>query len=121
MLVYRFQSNDCAPNTGAALRAQLTGRLTTNQQRFGFLYYRAVTVGTSATLVVQDGNCISERRFHSRLKPCDAVTFVHFPNRPLISSNAPISRARLSASSSNSVRGRMSAATRSSSMIPALV
>ena len=49
-------------------------------------------------LVVHAGDRISDRIFHSRLNPCDAVTAVHVPNLPLIASSAPISRSRLAVS-----------------------
>lgn len=69
--------------------------------------------------VVHAGERISDRIFHSRLNPCDAVTAVQVPNLPLIVSKATISRSRFAVSYSNSVRGRLSSGSRSSSMMPA--
>ncbi len=40
--------------------------------------------------VVHAGERISDRIFHSRLNPCDAVTAVHVPNLPFIASRAPV-------------------------------
>ena len=50
----------------------------------------ARTIGTSSNRVVHAGDRFPARNFHSRRKPCDAVTAVHFPYRPLISSSAAI-------------------------------
>lgn len=81
---------------------------------------QACTIGTSSMPVVQDRDLFSARIFHSRLNFCAAGAAVSFPNLALNSSSAIISRSRRSTSPSNSVLGRSSAATRSSSMIPPL-
>lgn len=75
-------------------------------------------------LVVHIGDRISDRIFHSRVSPSDAVTAVTavtVPNLPLTVSRASIRRSRLAVSASNSARGRSPSDSRSSSMMPAFV
>ena len=60
------------------------------------IIHPALTTGTSSKRVVQAGERLSARIFHSCLNPCAAGTAVNLPNRPLMSSSAPIELAPIS-------------------------